>query len=381
MGFLWSDKIGGVVSVELVATFTGWLALNLGLNYYNKWVLSETDFRFPFFLTLVNKSVGLCVAITALFFKEGLPKPQDLAAQFSRPIVHAYGVMTALNIGMNNWSLLLITLTLNQIIKATIPLPTALLSKLVEGKTFSWHLYGSMAVLVGGVVMSSVGAFGAEPVLGIVVCLISVLSTAAWNVTSAVLMQTGVKLDAVSVLFVSGPTCIATLLFFFLIPLPAFSESNGNYYIENSEAVQLFSGHRRHPGQAVPSAGTVVLYLAISALMGSFYDIVHGHFVKITSAVNISIVGNAKLALLILLSMGLLEHTREPTPLRITGILIAFLATVWYSWFKLNETTAATRAKTADSTSSDEKSDEKAAPLVTDIKKQTESSSLLPPQK
>jgi drug/metabolite transporter (DMT)-like permease len=162
MGFLWSDKIGGVVSVELVATFTGWLALNLGLNYYNKWVLSETDFRFPFFLTLVNKSVGLCVAITALFFKEGLPKPQDLAAQFSRPIVHAYGVMTALNIGMNNWSLLLITLTLNQIIKATIPLPTALLSKLVEGKTFSWHLYGSMAVLVGGVVMSSVGAFGAE---------------------------------------------------------------------------------------------------------------------------------------------------------------------------------------------------------------------------
>jgi hypothetical protein len=38
----------------------------------------------------------------------------------------------------------------------------------------------------------------------------------------------------------------------------------------------------------------IVLYLGIAALMGSMYDIVHNHFVKITSSMNMAIVGNLK---------------------------------------------------------------------------------------
>jgi drug/metabolite transporter (DMT)-like permease len=125
---------------ELISTFTTWLALNIALNYYNKWVLSETNFRFPFLLTTVNKTVGLFIAVSLLMLRKGLPKPQELAGQFKRPLVHVQGVFTALNIGSNNWSLMLITLTLNQVLKATVPLPTALLSVLMEGKSYSWQL-------------------------------------------------------------------------------------------------------------------------------------------------------------------------------------------------------------------------------------------------
>jgi hypothetical protein len=125
---------------ELGCTFAGWLTLNLSLNYYNKWVLSETDFRFPFLLTTVNKTVGLFVAISIMMLKKGMPQPQELLSEFKRPMVHFQGVATALNLGMNNWSLLLITLTLNQVLKATVPLPVAALSVLLEGKTYSWQL-------------------------------------------------------------------------------------------------------------------------------------------------------------------------------------------------------------------------------------------------
>jgi hypothetical protein len=38
----------------------------------------------------------------------------------------------------------------------------------------------------------------------------------------------------------------------------------------------------------------IVIYLAIAALMGSLYDIVHNHFVKLTSSLTMSIMGNLK---------------------------------------------------------------------------------------
>ena len=62
------------------------------------------------------------------------------------------------------------------------------------------------------------------------------------------------------------------------------------------------------------------------------YDVLHNQFVKITSSVNVSIMGNAKLALLIALSMGTLE--RPPTPLRIVGVTLSFAATVWYAVYQ-----------------------------------------------
>lgn len=324
-------------NVELISTFGGWLALNIGLNYYNKWVLSATNFRFPFLLTTVNKVVGLFIAVFLMLCRKGLPNPTELCSNFLRPIVHVQGIATALNIGLNNWSLMIITLTLNQVLKATVPLPTALLSVVFEGKSFSWQLYGSMLVLVAGCVLASMGAMGEEPIEGVLICLGSILATAAWTVSSAVLLQSGAKpLDAVSLLFVSGPTCIATLLtFFFFLEMPRLA------------------GFTPSPDHPIPAPHMIVLYLGIAAFTASVYDIVHNHFVKLTSSMNMAIMGNSKLALLIVLSMVTLE--REPTILRVVGVIVSFLGVVWYSVFKLYDKP---KAKTADASS-----DDKSAPL------------------
>ena len=45
----------------------------------------------------------------------------------------------------------------------------------------------------------------------------------------------------------------------------------------------------------------------LAALLASLYDIVHNQFVKLTSSMNMAIMGNAKLALLIVLSTLTLE--------------------------------------------------------------------------
>merc|ERR1711998_323655 len=80
----------------------------------------------------------------------------------------------------------------------------------------------------------------------------------------------------------------------------------------------------------------MVLYLGIAAALASVYDIVHNQFIKLTSSVNMAIMGNAKLALLILLSMLTLE--RPPTTTRIIGVTVAFSGVLWYSVFKACET-------------------------------------------
>lgn len=38
----------------------------------------------------------------------------------------------------------------------------------------------------------------------------------------------------------------------------------------------------------------IVLYLGIAAFTASVYDIVHNHFVKLTSSMNMAIMGNSK---------------------------------------------------------------------------------------
>lgn len=321
------------ITRQIVMVFGTWLALNLALNYYNKFVLSKTDFHYPFLLTAGNKVVGFLVAVAVMYFDKGLPMPTELSEQFLRPIVHLQGVATALNIGLNNYSLMLITLTLNQVLKATAPLPTALLSTVLEHKSYSWQLYGSMVVLISGCALAAWGDLGEESLLGILAACGSILASGLWTVLSAVLMQSGVKpLDAVSLLFVSGPTCILTLLiFFFAVDLPR---------LMNAE-----------PGEHRIEAWKLMLYIGIAALLAAVYDIVHNQFVKLTSSMNMAIMGNTKLALLIALSMATLE--KPPTLLRLVGVVVAFVGTVWYSVFKLHEQQTKRAAAVGEQTRSD----------------------------
>jgi len=239
-------------------------------------------------------------------------------------------------------------------------LPVALLSVLIEKKSFSWQLYGSMAILVTGCVVAAWGNMRDEDPLGIVICIGSVLATAVWTVLSAVIMQSGEKpLDAVSLVFVSGPTCIITLLvFFFSCSLP--DEGGNSTRPVGSEFYRITNFAPRAP---VPPPQMMVFYLGVAAVLASCYDIVHNHFVKLTSSMNMAIMGNSKLALLIVLSMATLESA--PTVTRILGVLVAFAGVVWYSWFKLAEQQAKEKAKTAD---------EKTEPLA---KKPSEKTELL----
>eukprot|EP00908_Phaeocystis_cordata_P007642 Transcript_18296.p1 GENE.Transcript_18296~~Transcript_18296.p1 ORF type:complete len:250 (-),score=55.14 Transcript_18296:967-1614(-) len=195
--------------------FVVWFLTNLTINFYNKWLLGTTDFKFPLTYTTTNKTIGWLAALTVLSVsvatgKGSFPSAARLRAQFRRPMIHIHGIFTALNIGLNNWSLVFISLSINQLLRSIVPLPTAALSTVFENKRFGWQVWASMGVVCVGAMLASYGS-GNASVIGILVCLGSVFSGAAWTVVSGILLQMGEEpLDSLSVLFCSSPTCIAT---------------------------------------------------------------------------------------------------------------------------------------------------------------------------
>ena len=120
--------------VYLGATFTVWFVWNLVINIYNKWVLSFTGFHFPLALTMSNKIIGWMGALIVLR-SSGDTWPAIsalLCSHFQRPLVQLHGLVTALNLGLNNWSLVLLSITINQLLKSVLPLPTAIISMAIE---------------------------------------------------------------------------------------------------------------------------------------------------------------------------------------------------------------------------------------------------------
>ena len=208
----------------VIVVFTVWLVTNISINLYNTYVLSKTHFKFPILLTGTNKLIGWLGSIAVMLigprFKpeaKAFPERAVIAQQITRPMVIIHGVLTAVNIGFNNWSLVTISLSLNQLIKSTTPLPTAFLSVVLEKKTFSWQVWASMAVVVLGTALAAIGnvsfAWG-----GALLCVISVFASAGWTVCSAILLQMGSdKMNAVDLVFYSSPWSILVTAFLFVV--------------------------------------------------------------------------------------------------------------------------------------------------------------------
>ena len=370
--------------VYLGATFTVWFVWNLVINIYNKWVLSFTGFHFPLALTMSNKIIGWMGALIVLR-SSGDTWPAIsalLCSHFQRPLVQLHGLVTALNLGLNNWSLVLLSITINQLLKSVLPLPTAIISMAIEGKRYPASVWVSMAILIAGTALASAAPRAEATLPGVLLCLGSVVCAAGWTVLSSNLLQRpgAEKLDSVSLLFVSSPTsifCLFVLMvmyearglgaYFGWLPDPSLApgprpislhpssvSDHDHSYIGQQPAAAFWHHTALVAPYGTANASAVLagnsafvsqqgrvgwhmggLYMVVGGLLGFGYDIVHNQLLSLTSALTMAIMSNTKLVLLIGLSMLLFE--RQPSFLSFLGICIALLGVFWYSCFKYNE--------------------------------------------
>jgi drug/metabolite transporter (DMT)-like permease len=220
------------------------------------------------------------------------------------------GCFMALNIALNNISLLDISLSLNQIIRSAIPVVTCILSALVERKIPTQQEVSALLILSIGVMITVwQGAVTGKP-HAIMFCILGTVCNGAMMTFSSKLLSE--KLDVVRLTFYTAPIsliCLAPFMFW-----REFRNFQAYFATNNANVTGI---------------------MLVSSLNAVCYNAVHALVIKRTSAVTTTVIGEIKIVALLALSALLLGESKDFTAKMLFGIAMAITGFVMYSHVKL----------------------------------------------
>ena len=180
--------------------------LSVGFNLYNSFLLRIVPgFKFPVVYTTTHMLAGFTGASVLIFgFKAGTVSWDRFSSKW-RPLL-LLACLRSGTIVLNNWSLVLIDLTLNKVIKSTVPVFVVFFSMVVEKKKYSWQIIVTLMFLILGTILSCLhsSANGNNP-LGVMMAIGSSAVGGGGIVMSALLLGRDHDLSPVELLFYFSP--------------------------------------------------------------------------------------------------------------------------------------------------------------------------------
>merc|ERR1712070_390785 len=205
---------------------------------------------------------------------------------------------------LNNWSLVLIDLTLNKVIKSSVPVFVVIFSILVEKKKYTWQVIATLGVLSLGTVLSCLHIQGtSNNPIGVIMAIGSAMVGGAGIVMSALLLGKESGLSPVELLFYFSP--LQTILLFVLM-----------LFTELSEFI-VWAGDN-----------------SLSA-SGFIFNPTGFCLVQTTSATTTAICGNVVVVIVIVL--GSIYLHVDATPINIVGYCISVIAAIVYVAINLHQ--------------------------------------------
>jgi drug/metabolite transporter (DMT)-like permease len=351
-----APMVGLIKKAVLIAVY---LMFNIGLNLLNKILMVSSGFAFPLTLCITHMAFSFVFLIPFMIM---MPRYKDMShlatIQAQRNGLLLIGTCFALNIGLNNMSLLSISLSLNQIIRSAIPVVAAAASFYLEGRRVSRLELIALLILIFGVAMtvadrgtsaasssppspsssqfssssssssdnsSSSHSAGAAPFWGLVACILSTLANGVMMSASGMVVKE--KIDAMRLTFYQSPIVVACLApFLMLLEGPALVE-----YVRAASSTE--------EGRA---DGTIVgMLLLLTCLLAVSYNIVHVAVIEHTSAVTTTVIGEAKIVMIVCLSSLILGERDILSPLTALGATVAMVGLVMYGHVRLRARAAA----------------------------------------
>lgn len=199
----------------------------------NRWILGLYKFKFPILLSLSHLTFSFAVLLPIMFHPRFRSQHRPtLQQQWSGLLV--IGVCFALNLGLNNSSLVTISLSLNQVIRSSLPVIVAFFAVFIEQRVPSRLETMALLVLVLGVMVAAYeGAKGGDSLPGVMICIASTFSNAVMLSTSGKVLSE--KLDVLRLTFYTAPVTITSLLPAYLwmehSKLGSYIEKEGNKFI------------------------------------------------------------------------------------------------------------------------------------------------------
>jgi len=320
-----------------VLAFAAFAAGNAGLNLFNSWSLRAYDeppswekpsFNFPVFYTmwhmLISAGVAMILMCTVARPPTGLPSFKQYW-EYKDGLV-PIAICTFLNNSLNNMSLTMVSLFVNQVIKAQMPLFTTIFSIIFAGKKYSVGIICSVCSIVIGSVLSNADSFThkdgtATSVAGVVICIVGLVASGLRPVI-AMMVMAGTpekpKLYPTLVLFYDTATA-----FFCMLTYWVFSN-------EREASIEYMTT----PGQT--SLGFTIL--GFGSLMAFEFNLANYCFILVTSALTTAVGANG-IKIFLISYAAILAGVHDP--LSWTGIAIVISSIVGYAFFSFKGAQAA----------------------------------------
>ncbi|KJX93589.1 tpt-domain-containing protein [Zymoseptoria brevis] len=282
--------------------------LNLSVTLSNKALLKIASY--PWLLTFSHTcatSIGCTILLATGHLKlSKLPLRDHL-------VLIAFSTLFTLNIAISNVSLNLVSVPFHQVMRSTCPIATILIYRLVYSRTYSHETYLSMVPLIIGVALATFGDYDFT-LPGFTLTALGVLLASIKTVATNRLMTGSLKLSALEVLFRMSPLAAVQCLL---------------YAAGSGELSRL---------QVTAADGLITRGLlsaaVLNASMAFGLNLVSFQTNKVAGALTISVCGNVKQCLSILL--GIVLFNVRIGWVNAVGIVISVGGAAYYSKVELD---------------------------------------------
>ncbi|KAG4920629.1 hypothetical protein JHK82_049581 [Glycine max] len=267
-----------------VGLISFWYASNIGVLLLNKYLLSNHGFRYPIFLTLCHMMACSILSYVAIAWLKMVPM-QTVRSRVQFVKISSLGLIFCLSVVGGNISLRYLPVSFNQAVGATTPFFTAVFAYLMTLRREGW-----LTLLIFGI--------------GEIVCwgwfflMLDLLATAARalkTVLQGVLLSSeGEKLNSMNLLMYMAPVAVA-----FLLPTSIIMEE---------DVIGITISLAREDS-------SILWLLMFNSALAYFVNLTNFLVTKHTSALTLQVLGNAKGAVAVVISILIFRN-----PVSVTGM-------------------------------------------------------------
>ncbi|CAM8878869.1 unnamed protein product [Rhodiola kirilowii] len=277
-----------------IGLVTSWYSSNIGVLLLNKYLLSNYGFKYPIFLTMCHMTACSLFSYVAVAWLKMVPM-QTIRSRVQFLKIAALSLVFCASVVSGNISLRYLPVSFNQAIGATTPFFTAVFAYLMTMKKEAWLTYVTLIPVVVGVIIAS----GGEPsfhLFGFLMCVGATAARALKSVLQGILLSSeGEKLNSMNLLLYMAPIAVVLLL-----PATLFMEDN---------VVGITLALARDDIR-------IIWLLVFNSSLAYFVNLTNFLVTKHTSALTLQVLGNAKGAVAVVVSIMIFKN-----PVSLTGML------------------------------------------------------------
>jgi len=282
-----------------------WFAINICISIYNKAVFQFYKFDFPFLTASIHLTVTFLGTIACQALKV-LPPSVKLTWDEEYWSLMKYSVIYTANIWLATLSVLVASVPLNQIIRASVPIYTIITNFVLFRETIDKKLLLPISVVIAGCAATVTGDLEVT-LVALLVLNISCFASAVKGIQSQKIQKMEVKLGATDILRYMCPPAVGLLM------LGALVSGELQTIVLN---IDKYNDH-----------GLWAILLGAGLLAFSM-NVVSLRAVALSTPLTMNVLGNVKQAATSFIAIPLFGT--EPTFLLILGVTVACAGSYWY---------------------------------------------------